>query len=506
MAVATAAGGLTVLTLPAFSILLLVPVAFSTLLVLLRHLTVGQGALIGWAFGLGQFGFGLSWIAESFYVDAERFGALAIPAVGGLSAGRALFPAIAAAIFSGVAGRRVIGCMTACLLFATCWTAAEWLRGHVLTGFPWNLASYALVDYAALRQPAAWIGSCGLSFLTVFVGSLPAAALLAEGRHRWSIPLLSAVCVIAIWAAGAGRLQLETPRPPKIDLRIVQGNIPQQEKWAPESREATLARNLDLTTHPGPVDILLWPETAFSGFLDEDAEARSRLAAALPDGALLLTGAPDRVSTDKGASYFNTVQAYDRTGEVMTGYAKHHLVPFGEYAPFGSWLPIDRLTDGLGDFTPGPGSRTLALPGAPLVAVAICYEIIFPGHIVGDLFRPDWIFNATNDAWFGSSIGPEQHLASARMRAVEEDLPVVRAANTGVSAIVDANGEVVARLDTGETGVIDADLPSARPPTPYARFGDWALFVLVIACWAASWAAGSAGRLHDVTNSRKQDI
>ncbi|GGL58654.1 apolipoprotein N-acyltransferase [Wenxinia marina] len=493
MTVACAAGGLAVLTLPPFSILLLVPVAYATLLVLLRHLSVAKAALVGWAFGLGQFGFGLSWIAESFYVDAERFAALAIPAVAVLSAGLAIFPAIAAALFAGVAQRRAIGGVLACLLFATCWTTAEWLRGHLLTGFPWNLAGYALVEYAALRQPAAWVGSYGLSFLVVLAGTLPAAAFLARGRHRWDIPLLGVGIVVVAWNAGTARLQLETPGPSGVDLRIVQGNVPQQEKWAPENREATLTRYLELSTRPGPVDILLWPETAFPGFLDEDVEARSRIAAAIPAGALLLTGVPDRVSMDGGTSYFNSVQAYDQSGEFLTGYAKHHLVPFGEYMPFRGWLPIDRLTQGLGDFTPGPGPRTLALPGVPLVAVAICYEIIFPGHVVDDLFRPDWIFNATNDAWFGTSIGPEQHLASARMRAVEEGLPIVRAANTGISAVIDANGDLAARLGTGETGVIGAALPFAHPPTLYARFGDWTLLALIFATWAVGLAAGLVG-------------
>lgn len=296
-----------------------------------------------------------------------------------------------------------------------------------------------------------------------------------------------------MWAVGTLRLQSDAQQPPGVDLRIVQGNIPQEEKWAPENREATFARYLELSTRPGDFDVLLWPETAFPGFLDEDTEARARIAAALPDGSVLLTGVPDRVPSDDGMRYFNTVQAFGETGEILTGYAKHHLVPFGEYVPFRGWLPIERLTAGLGDFTPGPGPRTLALPGVPLVAVAICYEIIFPGHVVDDLFRPDWIFNATNDAWFGTSIGPEQHLASARMRAVEEGLPVIRAANTGISAVIDASGEIVARLDTGETGIIDASLPSARPPTLYASFGDWMLLALILASW--SWAMAPMRRL-----------
>ena len=487
------AGALTVLTFPPFSLLLLVPIAYSALFVGLRDLSFGRAFLVGWAFGLGQFGFGISWIAESFYVEAERFGTMAIPAVAGLSAGLAIFPAIAAALFAEIARRGAMGSLLACLLFATSWTAAEWLRGHVLTGLPWNLASYALVDYAAFRQPTAWVGSYGLSFLTVFVAVLPGAAAMASGRQRLTISLMALAGIATMWAVGTLRLQSDAQQPPGVDLRIVQGNIPQEEKWAPENREATFARYLELSTRRGDFDVLLWPETAFPGFLDEDTEAQARIAAALPEGSVLLTGVPDRVRSEDGIQYFNTVQAFDETGEILTGYAKHHLVPFGEYVPFRSWLPIERLTAGLGDFTPGPGPRTLALPGVPLVAVAICYEIIFPGHVVDDLFRPDWIFNATNDAWFGTSIGPEQHLASARMRAVEEGLPIVRAANTGISAIIDANGDLVARLGNGETGVIDAALPSAHPPTLYARFGDWALLALIFTTWAVGLAADLVG-------------
>ncbi|WP_084863771.1 apolipoprotein N-acyltransferase [Salibaculum halophilum] len=500
MGLACMAGGLTVLTLPPFSWLVAVPVALSAIFLLLRNLSALHAFLVGWAFGLGQFGFGISWIAESFYVDAERFGALAIPAVAGLSAGLAVFPAMAAALFAVFAQRRSLGGIAASLLLATCWVAAEWLRGHLLTGFPWNLAAYALVDHAALRQPAAWVGSYGLSFLTVLIGVMPGAGFSAAPPQRLTILALCAVATIGLWGAGTLRLGTETPSP-GVDLRIVQGNVPQREKWAPGNRDATLQRYLDLSSRPGNVDLLLWPETAFPGFLDEDAPARARIAVALPEGTRLLTGVPDRVERDGGTSYFNTVQAYDNRGEILTGYAKHHLVPFGEYVPLRDWLPIERLTEGLGDFTPGPGPRTLAIPGAPLIAVAICYEIIFPGHVVDGLFRPDWIFNATNDAWFGTSIGPEQHLAAARMRAVEEGLPVVRAANTGISAVIDADGDIVARLDTGETGTIDAGLPGARAPTPYARFGDWTLLVLVVACWASSWLAGLFGRYPDAANS-----
>ncbi|KRS14148.1 apolipoprotein N-acyltransferase [Roseovarius indicus] len=504
MGLALAAGGLTVLTLPPFSWLIAVPVAFSVLFIVLRNISTSRAFLVGWAFGLGQFGIGISWIAESFYVDAERFGALAIPAVAGLSAGLAIFPGMAALLFAAIMQRRAFGGIAAGLLFASCWVATEWLRGHVLTGFPWNLAAYALVDYAALRQPAAWVGSYGLGFLTVFIGILPGVLTVAAPKRRAPVLVLFAVAVTGLWVGGALRSGQDVP-PTDVALRIVQGNVPQVEKWALGSRERTLEKYLGLSAQPGRFDVLLWPETAFPGFLDEDAAARTRISAALPDDRVLLTGVPDRVEGDGGTRYFNTVKVYDGRGEVLTGYAKHHLVPFGEYVPLKGWLPIERLTVGLGDFTPGPGPRTLAVPGAPLVAAAICYEIIFPGHVVDDLFRPDWIFNATNDAWFGTSIGPEQHLASARMRAVEEGLPVVRAANTGISAIIDAKGEIIARLETGQTGVIDASLPTALAPTPYARFGDWTSLALICAVWALAFIVGLARRRFNSENSKSEE-
>ena len=226
------AGGLTVLALPPFSWLIAVPVAFSALFLILRQVSTAHAFFIGWVFGIGQFGFGISWIAESFYVDAERFAALAIPAVAGLSAGLAIFPAMAAALYAVIAQRRPLGGIAASLLLATCWVATEWLRGHVLTGFPWNLAAYALVDHAALRQPAAWVGSYGLSFLTVLVGVMPGAAYSAVPRQRSAVLVLCAMAIIGLWGAGTFRLGSEAPLP-RVDLRIVQGNVPQREKWAP---------------------------------------------------------------------------------------------------------------------------------------------------------------------------------------------------------------------------------------------------------------------------------
>jgi len=476
-------GALTILTLPPFSFLILAPATYGALFLILRGLRPFRAAVTGWAFGLGYFAGGIFWIAESFFVDADRFGLLAIPAVAGLSALLAFFPALASFAFAVLARSRLLDGLAGPLLFATCWTAAEWLRGHVLTGFPWNLSGYALVEYEPLRQPAAWVGSYGLSFLFIFLVVLPAYLIANRKSMRASGVFLTIGFAVGFWGMGQSRLWLGIEEPTNIAVRIVQGNVPQQDKWRRELRDQTLSRYIELSNQGEVPDIVLWPETAYPGYLDEVEKDRQRIMRALPQSSILITGVPDRVAAGADTHYFNTVQAFDPTGRSFGGYAKHKLVPFGEYVPFREWLPFERLTESLGDFTPGPGPRTLALPGMPLVGIAICYEIIFPGHVVDDAIRPDWIFNATNDAWFGTSIGPEQHLAAARMRAVEEGLPVVRAANTGISAVIDARGRVLASLGLEQTGVLDVRLPPALPRTLYARFGDWALLPLVFTCW-----------------------
>ena len=484
LAVAILAGIGFVGALPPLSLAPLALLAFTALFIALDRQSAGKAFAIGWAFGLGQFAVGISWIAESFYIDADRFGALAVPAVAGLAIVLALFPAFAALIYARLVRLRAFaGAPVAAVVLAAAWTGGEWLRGHVLTGFPWNLAAYALTDLAAMRQPAAWVGSYGLSFLVVLAGGWLGMALLARGTAR-ALSIALALALIALtWGAGAWRAVQEMPPESGVRLRIVQGNIPQKEKWGPGRRERMLETYLRLSGRPGRFDVLLWPETAFPGFLDEDAGARQRIADSLPEAAVLLTGAPDRVVGESGTRYFNAIQAYDQRGVVLASYAKHHLVPFGEYVPFREWLPFKRMVESLGDFTPGPGPRTLTLAGVPMVAPAICYEIIFPGHVVDELSRPDWIFNATNDAWFGTTFGPEQHLTAARMRAVEEGLPVIRAANTGISAVIDAQGEVLRRLDVDRAGVIDAKLPPALPRTLYARVGDLILLALILTVW-----------------------
>jgi apolipoprotein N-acyltransferase len=286
------------------------------------------------------------------------------------------------------------------------------------------------------------------------------------------------------------RLADADPRPVAgVRLRLVQGNIPQTLKWVAGRREETFTRYIDLTRGPGfdRITHAVWPETAIDYRLITDysavrieGERRARLASAVPRGGALILGA----IRDSGGRWYNSVHVVGPQGTALATYDKHHLVPFGEYVPLRGLLRhlgVEQLAHGIGDYSAGTGPETLAVPGAPPVGPLICYEAIFPGDVVGTP-RPGWMVNVTNDAWFGLTSGPYQHFASARLRAVEEGLPLVRAANTGITAVVDAYGRVTARLPIMTTGVLDAALPRATiQPTLYARFGDLSLLLLLVA-------------------------
>lgn len=473
--VAITLGAGVVFALPPLSTPFVLPICFGGLFYLTTSKARTRAFLTGWAFGFGFFLFGLSWIAESFFVDAERFGWMAAPAVIALAGGLALFPAAAMVVFAATKTTGVSGA----LVFAACWSGSEWLRGTVLTGFPWNLIAYAWVDYDVPRQMAALFGSYGLGLLTVLLSTLP---IVIFTRDRWQSGLAATMFVMlaaAIWITGEARLTGEDQQT-RVNIRIVQGNIPQREKWDPNFRERNIARYLDLSAQPGQFDILLWPESTFPGYLDEDKRMLGEIAKLLPIDAVLLTGAQTRKNVDGEPQYKNAILAIDSNAQIIGRYAKHHLVPFGEYVPLRGILPLERFTAGLGDFMPGSGPETFRMPHLPSVGLSICYEAIFPGRIVDSTDRPEWIFNATNDAWFGASIGPNQHLASSRMRAVEEGLPFIRAANTGISAIIDGNGRLNSHLSLGETNVLDGSLPAALPPTLFSSYGQ-AMFWLLVA-------------------------
>ncbi|MGB1547073.1 MAG: apolipoprotein N-acyltransferase [Alphaproteobacteria bacterium] len=439
--------------------------------------------LLGLAFGFGHFFLGVQWITNAFLVDADRFAWLVPIAIPGLALYLALFPATAAlglrllGPFLGGDGWRGV------LLFALLWMAGEWLRGHLLTGFPWTLMGHGWIVSEAMMQTAAVIGSYGLSLLMVAAALMPAVLAQAKPEGRlWPLLFLAALLVL-LWGAGSFRLERAIAGANEFSLRLVQANIPQSFKWDPERHEAHFERHLELSTGPGfeKTRIVVWPEMAIPYLLSAMPERRARMREAVPRGGFLLTGAPRLSPKEEGKvpSASNGLVVLNDQGEIIGGYDKFHLVPFGEYVPFRGWLPISRIVPGIGDFHRGPGPRTLALPGAPSFSPLICYEVIFPGEALDRSARPGWLLNVTNDAWFGESSGPYQHFASARFRAVEEGLPLVRAANTGISAVIDAYGRVRGRLNLGVTGVLDAPLPAALAPPPYARFGDAVLLGLL---------------------------
>ena len=487
-------GALSALALPpVYAVPLLVP-AFTVLIWLIdgsaTHKSPWRAAVgVGWCFGLGHFLAGIYWIAFALLTFPDRFGWMVPVVVPGLAASLAIFPGLAAwAVWRS--GTRGVGRV---LCLAGAWTIMELARGHLLTGFPWNLIGSAWAWSEAMIQLAAATGAYGLSLLTVAAGAMP--AILADngaeplGGARRTALFAVAGALVLVWGAGTVRLAVApsvgsaAANVPDVRLRLVQANIDQRHKWRGELRQANLMRHLNMTMLPGfeAVTHVIWPETAVPFFIANDRERRALVASVVPAGGLVITGAPRTTPVPSSPTkIWNALHAIDAAGLVVGTYDKFHLVPFGEYMPLRRTLGMSKITHGRTDFSPGPGLRTLELLGLPPVSPLICYEAIFPGRVLNPARRPSWLLNITNDAWFGHSSGPYQHFASARFRTVEEGLPLVRVANTGISAVVDGYGRLVAYLGLGRAGVLDTALPAAiEGRTPYARYGDWILWILL---------------------------
>jgi apolipoprotein N-acyltransferase len=438
----------------------------------------------GWWFGFGYFVVGLYWVGNALLVDARTFGWLLPFAVVALPAGLALFTALGTGLARWMWGRG----QSRVLALAVGLTVAEWLRGHLLTGFPWNAFGYALASPLPLAQGAALIGIWGLTFLAVAVYASPAvlADERSDTRRPWLAPALSTALITGLAAYGTIRLRANpTAYVDDVRLRIMQPNLQQDEKFNFTQRQQVMSRYLALSDRAsGPrstgirdVTHLIWPESAFPFFLTREPEALAQIASLLPAGTVLITGAvraPEGVPEAAVTRAYNSIYIIDHDGSILSVYDKVHLVPFGEYLPFQDFLEqrgLRQLTEMRGGFIPGDRRRVLNVPRAPDVLPLICYEIIFPEAVPrGE--RPGWMVNLTNDGWFGASPGPYQHLQQARIRAIEQGLPLVRAANTGISAVVDPLGRIIDSLPLGTDGVLDARLPRPTPLTPYARMGD----------------------------------
>lgn len=461
---------------------------------------------LGWLAGLGYFGLSTWWIAEPFLVEPEIHGWMAPFAVVLMGGGLALFWGVAGLAYKALGPRSA----WKPLVFAGVFAAAEWLRGHILTGFPWNLVGESWSAGSAPSQAAALVGAYGLTWITLALASAPAVLVLPVRRlAQAGVTVAAGIALTALYAGGAGRLAaaraIEAPDAPT--LRIVQANIDQKEKWKPENLGLVFDAYVQLTSRPSDrtPDIVIWPEGALPAVIDELIAPGSpyapRLRDAVRPGQTLLMGA-NRMTPDGagGYHYFNTLVAFRRDESALrvTGvYDKHRLVPFGEFLPLGELagkLGIRALVHMPEDFTPGPPPRPLKATGVPPLQALICYEALFPGFGAGGE-RPAWLLNVSNDAWFGRTSGPWQHLNIASYRAIEQGLPMVRATPTGVSAIIDPQGRTLPgkRLGLGDFGVIDARLPSAAAPTLYSRWGEGP-FVGMLLLSAAAWVAGRRRR------------
>ena len=466
LALAAASGAATALAQPPVSWPFVLFAALPLLLWLLDATPRPRAAFaLGWAAGAGHFAAALFWIVDPFLVEPEVHGWMAPFALVGMAGGLALFWAVPFALARALSSPG----LARVLLLAALWTLSDYARSTILTGFPWGLPAYAWVE-TPVAQTAALFGPHLLGLLTLVAALLP-------GLATWRALAATAALVAAGWGFGAWRLAQPVPvRATPLLVRLVQPNARQELKWQPGMEQLFYERHLALTAAEPRPDVTIWSETAVPFVLGHAPDLLAQSAAAAAPGRLVLgirrvEPAPD------GDRWFNSLAVLNPDGTAAAIYDKHHLVPFGEYIPLQG--AIARLglpalaTLTRGGFTPGDGPHLVEVPGLPPFLPLICYEAIFPAGLRAPEGRPEWLVQVTNDAWFGEASGPWQHFAQARMRAIEQGLPLARAANTGVSAMVDPFGRVVGSLGLGESGALDTVLPGPLPPTFYSRYGDW---------------------------------
>lgn len=462
-----------------------------------RATTLRQAAGIGWCFGLGQFLLGLEWIAKAFTYQADMPAWLGWVAVVVLSLYLALYPMLATASAWWATRRIGGGAASLTLMLGASWALAEWLRGAVFTGFPWNPIAVTMIDLP-VGHLARFVGTYALSGLVVastgfilILSTRPRDALTRQTLlSRANIPgaiglglLLGVYLVPVLLQRFAAQAQPTYPDGPIV--HIVQPDIEQDERDNPAFAARHLAQLQSLSGVPGARPrLILWPESAIESDPQEDPVARAELASILGPHDLLLGGgvAPVRDASGAITAARNSIFVIGAGGRLVARYDKGHLVPFGEYLPLRpvlSRIGLSRLVAGTLDFLPSTGPATIDLPGIGGVGMDLCYEMVFSGHVVDEAHRPRFLFNPSNDAWFGRA-GPPQHLAQARLRAIEEGLPIARATPTGVSALIDADGRLLHSLPNGTMGMVELPLPPALPPTLFARIGNWAVLLIAL--------------------------
>ena len=457
-------GAMATAALPPFHLVFLLIPAFSGLFYLLSKAeTIRRAFLTGWWFGLAYFATGLYWFAHALLVEPEKFAWMIPFAVLGLPSILAIYYGLCCATWHKLRQYLNLQGLLSILLFSLLWLMFELLRGHLFTGFPWNLIAYSWGFSDPMVQWVSLIGVYGYSAWTILLATLPVTWLLTENsRQRTTALALSLLMVSIPFTYGSLRLNKNPTQYTEQTIHVVQGNIEQQHKWQPDKQYEAVQTHVELSKKESLPDdaIIIWPETAYPYFLEAQSPPVKFIADALPQNGVLLTGGM-RAEWNKNRqgikSFFNSVHALRPDATVEAVYDKVRLVPFGEYVPFREILPVEKITHGMQDFERGAGAQLMTINNVPPFRPLICYEAIFPEFTTDEA---QWLLNTTNDAWFGHSTGPYQHLQMVRFRAVEQGIPLVRAANTGISAVFDAYGRELARLPLGERGSFTLKLPA----------------------------------------------
>lgn len=470
-------GALMTFAFPPYSVIGVCFVLYSIFFALLLKANNKKQLLgVGFAFGFGTGSASMSWLINALLIDVQSFG-WAIPLVPvGFGIFFGLFTAVAALLC--VFGKTPLMKL---LAFAGAMTILEWVRSWFLTGFPWNLVGSVWSDYLPVLQTVSVVGIYGLSLLSIIWFCAP--YFIYKRLYKQAIVIILSFAVVA----GLGALRLYTSHLDYewgIKLRLVQPNIPQDLKWNPQAAEDNFLKliHLSKSTRDEKITHVIWPEAASPYLLDVDENARAMTISALQQDALLITGSL-RLADPQSHQIASSIMVINDVGEIIRYYDKSHLVPFGEYMPLRGWLNLEKLVPIGADFKAGNGVKTIGLPNAPKVGLLDCYEVIFPHEVVDEKHRPNWIVNVTNDTWYGLSAGPYQHLASAQTRAVEEGLPLIRVANSGISAVISPYGEILHYLPLGSQGVMDVRLPKAIQKAPfYAQKGNIIPLGMALAC------------------------
>lgn len=486
-----AAGALLALALPPLGWWPVIFISFPSALAIMRKgpARTGSAALTGFCFGFGYFAAALHWIGFAFLVDAKTYLWMMPFAVAGLAAFLALYWALAFAASHWLRRRGIPLIASLPLLLAM----AEEARGYFFTGFPWAAPGLIADGMGGVLQLAGLIGMPGLTYWIILWGMLPVllwrSGPILSARHGVAVLLL--MLLPASWLWGNWRLaRLPSETVPGVSLLLVQPNVSQDDKWRSDNARAMFDQLIAMSAQSGEAGMashIIWPESSVPFLLDESSAGLGRIAEALQPGQTLIAGA---IRREKGAApasdrYFTSILKIDDVGRVEDSYDKWRLVPGGEFLPM-AWalepLGFRKVVSLPESFSAGPGPASFDLGAAGRAGLLICYEAIFPYRLIENERRPQWLINVTNDGWFGRSVGPYQHLAQARMRAVEQNLPIVRAANTGISAIIDGGGRYLARSSLGKAERLTGPLPKAGPGTLFAAWGVlWALVAALMA-------------------------